>query len=46
VSSAALMLEHLGEVDAASRITRAVQEFSGDVSLGTASITQEIVGRL
>ncbi len=46
VSSAALMLEHLGEDDAAQRITRAVQDFAGDVNLGTASITQEILGRL
>ena len=46
VSSAALMLEHLGEDEAAQRITRAVQDFAGDVNLGTASITQEILGRL
>ena len=46
VSSAALMLEHLGEHDAAARITRAVRDFSGDVTLGTAAITQEILGRL
>jgi 3-isopropylmalate dehydrogenase len=46
VSSAVLMLEHLGEADAASRIARAVQDFEGDVTLGTASITQEILGRL
>ena len=46
VSSAALMLEHLGEDEAAQRITRSVQDFAGDVNLGTASITQEILGRL
>ena len=46
VSSAALMLEHLGEHHAAARITRAVRDFSGDVTLGTAAITQEILGRL
>ncbi len=46
VSSAVLMLEHLGEDAAASRIARAVQDFEGDVTLGTASITQEILGRL
>jgi 3-isopropylmalate dehydrogenase len=46
VSSAVLMLEHLGEDDAAARIARAVQDFEGDVTLGTASITQEILGRL
>ena len=46
VSSAALMLEHLGEVDAASRIARAVADFNGDVTLGTESITQQLLGRL
>jgi len=46
VSSAALMLEHLGEHDAATRIARAVQDFSGDVTLGTAVIAQELLGRL
>ncbi len=46
ISSATLMLEHLGEGDAASKIARAVRDFSGDVTLGTTSITQEILGRL
>jgi len=46
VSSAALMLEHLGEHEAAARIARAVRDFSGDVTLGTAAITQELLGRL
>src|SRR5487761_2379435 len=36
VSSAVLMLEHLGELDAASRIAHAVADFRGDVAtLGT-----------
>src|SRR5487761_2445873 len=36
VSSAVLMLEHLGEDDAAGRIARAVADFNGDVAaLGT-----------
>ncbi len=47
VSSAVLMLEHLGEVDAASRIARAVQEFKGDVAtLGTAGITTQLMESL
>ena len=47
VSSAVLMLEHLGEMDAAARIARAVADFSGDpVALGTAGITQQLLERL
>ena len=47
VSSAALMLEHLGEVDAARRITRAVQDFEGDVTtLGTLGVTKQLLERL
>jgi 3-isopropylmalate dehydrogenase len=46
VSSAVLMLEHFGEHDAASRIDAAVADFNGDNSLGTAMITQQLLGRL
>ena len=47
VSSAALMLEHLGELEAAQRITRAVQDFEGDVSvLGTLGVTKQLLERL
>ena len=47
VSSAVLMLEHLGEMDAATRIARAVADFDGDVStLGTAGVTKYLRERL
>jgi 3-isopropylmalate dehydrogenase len=47
VSSAVLMLEHLGEEAAASRIARAVQEFDGDVAvLGTDGVTKQLIERL
>ena len=47
VSSAVLMLEHLGELEAAARVARAVQDFDGDVAaLGTAGITRELIERL
>jgi 3-isopropylmalate dehydrogenase len=47
ISSVALMLEFLGEGDAARRVSRAVADFEGDVvSLGTAGVTQRIVERL
>jgi 3-isopropylmalate dehydrogenase len=47
VSSAVLMLEHLGELDAARRIGRAVEDFDGDVAaLGTAGITNQLLERL
>ena len=47
VSSAILMLEHLGEAEAATRITKVVQAFNGDVaSLGTSGITKQLIGEL
>ena len=47
VSSAVLMLDHLGEDDAASNIARVVQEFNGDVTiLGTEGITKQLIERL
>lgn len=47
VSSAALMLEHLGEFDAAQRIARAVADFEGDVmALGTEGVTKQLQERL
>jgi len=47
VSSTVLMLEHLGESDAARRIATAVADFDGDVAaLGTASITKNLIERL
>ena len=47
ISSAVLMLEHLGEVDAARRVARAVADFEGDVAaLGTPGVTKEIRERL
>lgn len=47
VSSASLMLEHLGELDAARRIAHAVADFDGDVlSLGTQGVTKQLQERL
>jgi len=47
ISSAVLMLEHLGEVDAAWRVARAVLDFEGDVAvLGTPGVTKQIQERL
>jgi 3-isopropylmalate dehydrogenase len=47
VSSTVLMLEHLGEFDAARRIGAAVADFDGDVAaLGTAGITKNLNERL
>jgi 3-isopropylmalate dehydrogenase len=47
VSSAVLMLEHLGEFAAAARIGRAVQDFDGDVAtLGTRGVTDQLIERL
>lgn len=47
VSSAVLMLEHLGELEAAGRVARAVQDFDGDVAtLGTTGITKQLIERL
>jgi 3-isopropylmalate dehydrogenase len=49
IRSAALMLDHLGEVAAAERVTRAVQEFiasTPDPQLSTAAIGDAIAERL
>ena len=47
VSSAVLMLEHLGEDDAASRIAAAVRDFEGDAAtLGTSGIKAQLLERL
>jgi len=47
VSSALLLLEHLGELDAAARIDRAVRDFDGDANaLGTTGITNALLERL
>jgi 3-isopropylmalate dehydrogenase len=47
VSSAALMLEHLGESDAARRVSGAVTNFNDDASaLGTAAVLERIKERL
>jgi 3-isopropylmalate dehydrogenase len=47
VSSAVLMLEHLGENEAAQRMARAVQDFDGDVrTLGTLGVTNQLLERL
>lgn len=47
VSSAGLMLEHFGELDAAARIARAVADYDGDTtSLGTTGIIKRLLERL
>ena len=47
VSSAAMMLEFLGESGAAARVSRAVADFDGDVAaLGTAGVTRYLIERL
>ena len=47
VSSAVLMLEHLGETEAAARIARVVTDFDGDApALGTSGITAHLLERL
>jgi len=47
VSSAALMLEHLGEIEAARRVAAAVADFEGDVALlGTRGIAERLIERL
>jgi 3-isopropylmalate dehydrogenase len=47
VSSAVLMLEHLGELEAARRLALAVADFDGDVAaLGTDGVTKHLLGRL
>ncbi len=43
ISSAVLMLEYLGETEAAKRIARAVADFDGDVAvLGTEGVSQKL----
>jgi isocitrate/isopropylmalate dehydrogenase len=47
IVSSVLMLEHLGETEAAQRIRSAVADFDGDTTaLGTTGITQEILRRI
>ena len=47
ISSAILMLEHLGEAQAALRVAAAVADFDGDVAaLGTSGVTELIQERL
>ncbi len=47
VSSAVLMLEHLGEEGAAQLLARVVADFDGDVTaLGTAGVTNYLIERL
>ena len=47
VSSAVLMLEHLGEIDAARRIAAAVADFEDDVAtLGTNGVVKRVQERL
>jgi 3-isopropylmalate dehydrogenase len=47
VSSAALMLEHLGEVDPARRVANAVRDFDGDVAaLGTSGVVNQLKGKM
>jgi 3-isopropylmalate dehydrogenase len=47
ISSAALMLEHLGEKASSERVARAVADFDGNVSeLGTAGVTKSVLERL
>jgi len=47
ISSAILMLEHLGEAQAALRVAAAVADFDGDVAaLGTSGVTKLIQERL
>ncbi|MEI6736032.1 MAG: 3-isopropylmalate dehydrogenase [Actinomycetes bacterium] len=47
IISSVLMLEHLGENEAAQRIRTAVADFDGDtVALGTTGITKEILRRI
>lgn len=46
IASAGLMLEHLGELDAARRVATAVADFTGDAHvLGTTGVTNELLGR-
>ncbi len=47
IVSSVLMLEHLGEFEAAQKIRSAVADFDGDTAaLGTTGITQEILRRI
>jgi 3-isopropylmalate dehydrogenase len=47
ISSAALMLDHLGEHEAAARLSAAVADFDGDLrSLSTTQVTNELLRRL
>ena len=47
ISSAALMLEFLGEKESSQRVARAVADFDGDVArLGTSGITKSVIERL
>jgi len=47
ISSAALMLEFLGESDASERVARAVADFDGDVAqLATSGVTKSVIERL
>ena len=47
ISSAVLMLQHLGEDTAATRVARAVADFNGDANvLGTTGVTKFLIERL
>jgi len=47
VSSAVLMLEHLGETEAARKVDAAVRDFNGDTAvLGTGGILKQLLGSL
>jgi len=47
VSSAVLMLEHLGETEAARKVDAAVRDFNGDTAvLGTDGILKQLLGSL
>lgn len=47
VSSAVLMLEHLGETEAARKVDAAVRDFNGDTAvLGTSGILKQLLGSL
>jgi 3-isopropylmalate dehydrogenase len=47
IASAGLMLDHLGESNAARRVRSAVADFDGDVrTLGTVGTTDALIGRL
>ena len=47
IVSACLMLDHVGETAAATRIRAAVADFDGDVAvLGTAGVADELIRRM